>query len=304
MTVARALQEGRSRLVYAEVDTPLLDATVLLCEALATTKERLLASLPELLPEEAYRRYRGLLDRRAAGIPVSYLRGRKEFFSLEFAVDPRVLVPRPDTEILVEEALRILNVQPTLRRVHDACTGSGCVAIALKHSRPELELSASDLDPAVREVFEGNALRLLGGELAPGRGLAPGGELAPGVGPIPRTGAIPFVQSDLLGSLAGPFDLITANPPYLTDLEVEQLLKIGWPEPPRALRGGPDGMSLLERLIREAPRCLARPGWLLLEAAPAQMQRLGARLAEVGFEEITVTADLGGRERVIRGTLA
>jgi release factor glutamine methyltransferase len=279
MTVGNALQEGQSRLFYAEVDTPFLDATVLLCEALSTTKERLLASLPEPLPEDGYRRYRELLDRRSAGIPVSYLRGRKEFFSLEFAVDRRVLVPRPDTEILVEEALRILNADRNLKRVHDACTGSGCVAIALKHRRFDLEISASDLSSEAREVFEENARRLLGD-------------------------AVAFTISNLLAEVSGHFDLITANPPYLSDREVDDLLKIGWPEPPGALRGGPDGTDLLARLIRQAPERLARPGWLLLEAAPPQMERLRALLEAGGFREIAVVPDLAGRPRVIKGRLS
>jgi release factor glutamine methyltransferase len=278
MTVGNALQEGRSRLFYAEVDTPLLDATVLLCEALMTSKERLLASLPEPLAEAAYHRYRELLDRRSAGIPVSYIRGRKEFFSLELRVDERVLVPRPDTEILVEEALRLTGRDRSLRRVHDACTGSGCVAIALKHTRPNLEVSASDLESRARDVFEENARRLL-------------------------ATSIPFLLSDLLSGAAGPYDLITANPPYLTDREVDDMIKVGWPEPPRALRGGADGTELLRRLIGQAPGHLARPGWLLLEAAPGQMRTLQGVMADYGFGEIGVAMDLGGRARVIRGSL-
>jgi release factor glutamine methyltransferase len=316
MTVGNALQEGQSRLFYAEVDTPLLDATVLLCEALDTTKERLLASLPEPLPEECYRRYSELLSRRSAGVPVSYLRGKKEFFSLEFRVDERVLVPRPDTEILVEEALRILDEHRSLRRIHDACTGSGCVAIALKHSRPDLEISTSDLLPQVREVFAENARRILGSPLACGKpfGAEAASPFFTAGAPCAGTGsrpvdagaaapAISFTLSDLLADVRGPFDLITANPPYLSDREVENLLKIGWPEPPQALRGGPEGLDLLERLIRQAPERLARPGWLVLEAAPPQMQALKELLTGAGFEDVAVVPDLAGRARVIRGSL-
>jgi len=170
MTVRAALEEGKSLLYYGEVETPLLDATVLLSEALGVSKERLLASLPDPLPEEPYRRFRGFLDRRLSGHPVSYIRGRKEFYSLEFLVDERVLVPRPETELLVEEALRLLPDGPPRGRgfrVHDACTGSGCVAIALKHSLPELEVSASDLSRGALAVARANARRLL----APGAGL-------------------------------------------------------------------------------------------------------------------------------------
>jgi release factor glutamine methyltransferase len=288
MTVGNALHEGQSRLSHAAVDTPLLDATLLLCEALDTTKESLLACLPDPVSGDSYRRYGELLDQRCAGIPVSYLRGRKEFFSLEFVVDRRVLVPRPDTEVLVEQALETLGEERSLRRVHDACTGCGAVAIALKHARRDLEVSASDLSPAAREVFQENVGRLLG----------PIGGDAGGPGTT-----IPFVLSDLLAEVTGPFDLITANPPYLTDREVEDLLEAGWPEPPEALRGGPDGMDLLTRLIEESPARLARPGWLLLEAAPPQMEPLARALEQAGFGQIAVASDLGGRARVIKGSL-
>lgn len=301
MTVRAALEQGKSLLFYGEVETPLLDATVLLSEALGMSKERLLASLPDPLPEEPYRRYRDFLDRRLAGHPVSYIRGRKEFYSLEFLVDERVLVPRPETELLVEEALRLLEAPaagrgaaplrpassgeraPRVLRAHDACTGSGCVAIALKHTRPDLEVSASDISRAALAVARLNARRLL----APVRGL----------GRRPR---VRFRRSDLLSRVWRRFDLITANPPYLTDHEVENMQKVGWPEPAGALRGGPDGTDLLRRLIRQAPRRLRPGGWLLLEASPEQMPSLQAAMRAAGLGAVQVLADLAGRERVIR----
>lgn len=278
LTVQAALHQGQSTLFYAEVDTPLLDATVLLAEALGVSKEKLLSSLEELVDEGAYRRFRAFLDLRCSGMPVSYIRNKKEFFSLEFYVDRRVLVPRPDTEILVEEALRILEQNPGLRSVHDACTGCGCVAIALKNSRPELEVSASDLFPAAGEVFRINSRYILGHEL-------------------------PFLISDLLTDLNGMYDLITANPPYLADREVDALKKIGWPEPEDALRGGSRGTALLERLIRQAPDRLRSPGYLLVEAAPDQMDYMRGLLRNKGFQEIVVVPDLAGRQRVIKARL-
>ncbi len=276
ITVHAALKRGQSKLYYAEVETPLLDATVLLGEALGLTKEQLLSRPEAPIEEEGYRRFEEYLDRRCRGIPVSYIRRRKEFFSLEFYVDERVLVPRPDTEALVEEALRLLDRRPEARLVHDACTGSGCVAIALQHSRPGLLVSASDLRAGAEEVFRLNCRRLLGREL-------------------------PFHRSDLLRQVAGPYDLITANPPYLTDREVRDMQKVGWPEPREALAGGPDGTSLLAALIRQAPARLGPRGWLLLEADPSQAAFVGQRLQLAGFLEVEVVPDLGGRPRVIRG---
>jgi len=275
MTVGGALNQGKQRLFFAEVDTPMLDATVLLSEALEVSKERLLASLPDPLEAEGWRRYCGFLDLRCAGLPVSYIRRKKEFFSLEYYVDARVLVPRPDTELLVEQAIALLSDGAKGGRVHDACTGSGCVAIALKHTLPELEVSASELSRQALRVAEMNARRLL------------------------PAGRIRLYRSDLLSRVPGRYDLITANPPYLSDGEVEKMKKVGWPEPALALSGGSDGTDLLRRLIRQAPRKLRAGGHLLLEADPAQMPALRRELAERGFDGITVAADLGGRDRVI-----
>jgi release factor glutamine methyltransferase len=276
MTVGGALNQGKERLFYAEVDTPLLDATLLLSEALETSKERLLASLPDPLDPDHWQRYCGLLDLRCSGQPVSYIRRKKEFFSLEYYVDTRVLVPRPDTEVLVEEALRLLEADPLIQRVQDACTGSGCVAIAVKHSFPTVEVSASDISREALQVAAENARRILPNE------------------------RIRLRRSDLLARVPGRYDLITANPPYLTDGEVEDMKKIGWPEPALALRGGVDGTDLLRLLIRQAPRKLRPGGALLLEAAPAQMNLLSRELHEQGFGEIALIPDLAGRNRVIR----
>ena len=283
ITVQAALKRGQSTLFYAEVDTPLLDATVLLGEALGLSKEQLLTSPEAPVQDEGYRRFQEFLDRRCRGVPVSYILRRKEFFSLQFYVDERVLVPRPDTEALVEEALALLDrraagPQAEAQRVHDACTGSGCVAIALQRSRAGLEVSASDLSPGAEEVFRLNCRRLLGREL-------------------------PFHRSDLLKQVPGPFDLITANPPYLRDGEVEDMRKVGWPEPREALAGGRDGTALLAALIRQAPARLAPRGLLLLEADPSQAAFVRQRLLAWGFQEVEVVPDLGGRPRVIRGRL-
>jgi len=276
MTVGHALNQGKRILFYAEVDTPMLDATVLLSEALGTSKERLLACLPDPLEPEGWVRFRSFIDMRCAGLPVSYIRKKKEFFSLEFHVDGRVLVPRPDTEILVEEALSTLRDCPRAGRVHDACTGSGCVAIAVKRSIPSLKVSASDISAEALQVAAHNARQLL---------------------PAAR---IRLYRSDLLAGIPGRYDLITANPPYLTDLEVENMKKMGWPEPELALQGGSDGADLLRRLIGQSPRKLRSSGHLLLEAAPRQMSVLQRELADQGFEKITVVTDLAGRDRVIK----
>jgi release factor glutamine methyltransferase len=279
MTVRGLLREGNDKLFYAEVDTPYLDAVLLLSHAMGTRKESLLASMPDEVEADAAERFLLFLDRRCRGEPVSYIRRCKEFYGLDFYVDERVLVPRPDTEVLVEKALDLARHDARIRDVHDACTGSGCVCIALQHDAPHLNLSASDVSPPAAEVFRGNALRLLGRE-------------------------IPFQLSDLLDGVTGPFHLITANPPYLSDKEVDDMRRIGWPEPEISLRGGADGTVLPGKLIRRAAERLVPGGWLALEAAPGQFLKLRALMDAAGFRDVEVLPDLAGRDRVISGRLA
>ncbi len=278
MTVRSLLTQGYDTLFFAEVDTPLLDALVLLAHARGTDKEHLLASLPDSVSPQEEERYRALVDKRCAGTPVSYIRHVKEFYGLDFFVDERVLVPRPDTEVLVEKVLRLVRGDPRLRRVHDTCTGSGCIGIALQRTLPVLEVSASDISPPALEVAGMNAERLLG------RGL-------------------PSFRSDLLEGVPGPFEVITSNPPYLRDDEVADMRKLGWPEPELALRGGADGTVLAEKLIRSAPGKLVPGGWLVLEAAPSQFNKLYALMDQAGFHSIDVEKDLAGSDRVLAGRL-
>lgn len=277
MTIQKAFKEGHHILFYAEVDTPALDAIVLLSEATGLSKEKLFSRLPEDLEEESYERYRRLLDLRCSGQPVSYIRRRKEFFGLEFYVDQRVLVPRPETELLVDEVLHLAGRHPGMRRIHDACTGSGCIAITLKHLLPGHEVSASDISPDAGEVFALNRRQILG-----------------------ETAAEPaFHRSDLLAGVPGLFDVIVANPPYLTDEEVLRMKKIGWPEPASALQGGEDGTEPAARLIRQAKERLRPDGRLMLEASEEQMTKLYALMDSCGYRYITVRKDLADRERVI-----
>ncbi len=285
MTIKAALHEGYSILFYAEVETPMLDATVLLAEALSVTKEELFANLPEEIDPVSYTKYKEYIDKRCKGIPVSYIIKRKEFYGLEFYVDERVLVPRPDTEVVVEEVLSLLG-NNTFRaklggdrnpRMLDLCTGSGCIAITVKAHAVDVDVYASDISRDVREVFELNRVKILGDQ------------------------DIPFSVSDLFENLSGFYDIITCNPPYLTDREVDNLRKLGWVEPVVALAGGEDGTDIAVRVIEEAPGYLNRGWYLILEAAPSQMTKLWAIMSARGFESIYTRKDLGKRERIICG---
>ena len=278
MTVREALAEGVAFLVRAEVDTPWLDASLLLGETLGCGKERLILSYPDDIDQEAWRVYRALLKRRGHGEPVSYIRRRKEFYGLEFYVDERVLVPRPDTETLVEEARLVLEKRPRAR-VLDLCAGSGCLAVTLAHWFPEADVTGADVSPEAGQVFEKNSRALLGRPL-------------------------PFIVSDLLEGVPGMFDLIVSNPPYVERKAARLLKESGWPEPLVALDGGADGTDFLVRIIASAPARLVDGGVLLLEADPAQMEKCAQKMSECGYINIDTRRDLGARERVLRGERA
>jgi len=275
MTVRNAVTEG-VRVLKGSAETPFLDAVLLLAKATGSSKEQLFARYSDALPEKSQEVFFDLLQRRRSGIPVSYLRGEKEFYSLRFEVDQRVLVPRPDTETLVDAALALTRNMEGTPEVHDCCTGSGCVAISLKHSSPRLSVSASDVSCEAIEVFAINSMRILGSVLR-------------------------SYESDLLASVPGAFDLVTANPPYLNATEMANLRESGWPEPRIALDGGEDGLDIYRRLIPQAMSKLKPGGYLLLEADSRQMVSLAKMLVQNTLGEIILYKDFGGRDRVIQG---
>jgi len=276
MNIQSVLHEGYSILYYAEVETPILDATVLLSEAIGFTKEKLLESLPDEIDSNSYNRFKHFLDLRCSGVPVSYIRHKKEFFGLEFYVDERVLVPRPDTETLVEAALERAKTDRNINNILDICTGSGCVAIALKYTFRELNVSASDISGNALDVCVLNSRKILGVSLT-------------------------LYLSDLFNSIPGKYDIITGNPPYLLAEEMKGLKKLKWPEPKLALYGGKDGIETLKKIIEDAPLYLNSGGYLMLEAAEVEMSALSNLMTLRGYDSIYKVKDLAGRDRVICG---
>jgi release factor glutamine methyltransferase len=304
----RILADGRQR----GSETPSLDASLLLSAALSVTKEALLASLSEPLAEAARGRYLELVRRRTGGAPVAYLVGNKEFWGRDFAVDERVLVPRPDTELLVELGLRFGDIvsedsgnvpyEDVVRRkegslrVHELCVGSGCVAISLACERPLWIVSGSDLSGAALEVARTNRERLVPKD-------RPGG-------------ALELFRADLFAapSESGAFtrkeigeaeahvrhDLILANPPYVESSEAIDLAA-AWGEPAMALDGGADGLDPYRELVPQALPLLAPGGCLLLESDPSQTAVIRGLLLAAGFGEVRSFTDLAGLERVTLG---
>lgn len=280
MTYREAFVAASRRLAAGSVpnESPDLDARVLLAHAARFSTAALLARWPELVDPETVRGLDAAVQRRLAGEPVAWIVGSKEFLGMDFEVGPGLLVPRPDTETLVEAALE---VSPG-KRVVDVCTGTGCVAVGLAALSPgPLEAWACDVSPVAVETARRNAARL----------LSP-----------PRS--VTVVHSDLLDQLPGPWDLIVSNPPYLTSAETrERVGPGGWKEPALALDGGEDGLGLIRRLIAESVTRLAPGGWVLLEAAGAQMSDLCRMMGAAGFFDLKTWADLAGVVRVIGGRL-
>ena len=287
MTVGEALAEGkrllRSPCATAFIDTPDLDAALLLAEILQAGRTELIVRAHEDIAEQDRAKFLRLVERRRSGECAAYILGRKEFRGLMFSVNPHVLVPRPDTETLVEKALDCIDSIAAQGNISllDLCTGSGAVAISLKSERPFLSVSASDISAGALETAALNAARLLD------EGLS-------AKGPPVR-----FMQSDIFNNIPGKFDIIVSNPPYIPSGEIPALApELRW-EPRLALDGGGDGLSLIREIISRSPERLLPGGLLLLEAGLGQIPAIRALLEANRFSGIRVYKDLAGKERVI-----
>jgi len=270
--VAATLREATTRLA-AITSNPRDEAEWLLAELLGV--ERAALRRVEAIGRDVAQRFEHGLQRRLAGEPFAYVTGTQPFRRLTLQVTPAVLIPRTDTETLVDWALSLLAQRASPARVLDACTGSGAIALALADEAPRHAITGSDCSPAALAVARANAGRL---------GLP-----------------VRFIEADAL-ALPGDtplFDLITANPPYIAAGDAH-LAALGH-EPALALVSGVDGLDLIRRLIAEAPRWLAPDGWLLLEHGHDQGERVRGLLATGGFTHVGTRPDLGGNERVSGG---
>ena len=272
-TVASALAAAALRLGGGEGRA---DAELLLAHALAKPRSWLYAWGDAALPPEAAARFAALLQRRVLGEPVAYLVGRREFWSLDLEVTPATLVPRPETELLVELALERLP-RDGAARVLDLGTGSGAIALAIARERPGARVSAVDASAAALAVAQRNAVRL---------GLD----------------RVRFLRSDWFSAVRDEcFDLLLSNPPYLAEGD-PHLREGSLPhEPAQALSSGRDGLDALRVICAEAPARLAPAGWLLFEHGLAQGEAARALLQSAGFEQAQTWRDLEGRERVSGG---
>jgi release factor glutamine methyltransferase len=255
-----------------------LDAQLLLLHVLGrpdSDRGWLLAHDGDVLPGETAERFQALCLRRAAGEPLAYLVGSKAFYGLQLQVDARVLVPRPDTETLIDWALQALAGpgMPAGARVLDLGTGSGAIALALKKTRPSLDLSAVDASAGALAVARVNAIHL---------GLD-----------------VRFTEGSWLENVSGHFHLIASNPPYVA--EGDSHLTALSHEPQNALTAGPDGLDDIRTIIDQAPAHLHPQGWLLLEHGYDQAAAVRGLLAARGFARVQSRTDLAGVERCSGG---
>ncbi|MCP4406069.1 MAG: peptide chain release factor N(5)-glutamine methyltransferase [bacterium] len=259
------------------VDSPRFTAELLLAHVLGQERMYLYVHFDQPLQQEEREQYKVLIRQRADGVPTQYLTGTQEFWSLEFRVTPAVLVPRPETEHLVDAAVALARqcLQP---KILDIGTGSGAIAICLKHEFPEADLFAGDISEAALDIAAQNAKTLLKDE-----------------------SGVSFRQGDLCAPFAGmSFDLIVSNPPYISTKEYESLdREVKDHEPEEALHAGEDGLDVYRRLIAEAPDYLKAGGHVLVEIGYGQKDAVVKLFEARGFELHEIIKDYAGIERVI-----
>ena len=274
-TVLRLLRWTADYFAGRGLDAPRLDAELLLAATLGLDRVGLYVNFERPLQADELAAYRERVRRRAGREPLAYILGQAEFWSLPLKVTPEVLIPRPETELLVEEALPRLSGR---QQVLDVGTGSGALAIALAHERQELSVTAIDVSPAALAVAADNARS---------NGVAE---------------RIHFAQHDLRQLPPGPFDLIVANPPYVPSGELATLMpEVRDFEPQLALDGGVDGLDAYRALARQAEVVLTAAGWLLVEVGSGQAPAVQELFAGAGLKEILIARDLAGIERVVGG---
>jgi release factor glutamine methyltransferase len=279
MHLKAARDYGKAFLRNQINDDYTLDAELILLYVLQdkyASRAALLAHFDDDILDEQYSAYKDLLQKRASGICTAYITAHKEFRHLDLYVNNNVLVPRPDTEILVDAALEYIDIADTQKiKCLDMCTGSGAVAISIKYERPDVNVFASDISGPALEVVKKNAHK------------------------YNIYKQLTLYQSDVFNNINNTFNIITANAPYISSACIDGLQIEVRSEPHIALDGGEDGLSIIKRIIEDAPEHLYNSGVLLLEVDPAQMDAIQALLLKRGYSNAARYQDLSGKDRVI-----
>ncbi len=277
MKISDAVNDGAKAFGAAGIETPFLDARVLMSAVTGLSTADILAHPERELSEAEEKLWLDHSSRRALREPAAYITGTTEFMGLEFAVTKETLVPRPDTETLVEETM--LHLHDGMRFL-DLCTGTGCIAVSLLRYSNDTQAVATDISAGALAVAAENAGRL-------------------GV-----SDRVSFVESDLFPYPESRFDLIVSNPPYIPSGDIPGLMpEVSEYEPVTALDGGADGLDLYRRIAKGAGGYLYSGGWLLCEIGCDQAAEVTAICEAAGFKDISVIKDLGGLDRVVKGCL-
>lgn len=303
MEYREAYNMGKAVLLAASVPDAETDARLLLEYVCGTNRNTLLAHGDSEVTEEQESAYRELVGKRSRRIPLQHLTGGQDFMGLEFSVNEHVLIPRQDTEILVEEALQYLHDG---MQVLDMCTGSGCILISLLHYSNNCEGMGVDVSEEALKVAERNAVKLLGTQAV--RNLSGiSGESADSQEPQDLfVGThVRFVQSDLFEKVEGKFDMVISNPPYIQSGVIDTLMpEVRDFEPRLALDGSDDGLSFYRRILEECPRYLQKGGMLFFEIGYDQGEAVSRLMEQAGFLGVMLVSDYAGMDRVVYGTLS
>jgi len=277
-TVSRVLDWTVKHLKQNGSPSPRLDAEVLLAHARRCPRIKLYTDFDQPMTDAQRAIMRDLVKRRAQSEPVAYLIGEREFYSLTFQLTRDVLIPRPDTEVLVMELIERARNFPS-PKILDLGTGSGCIAVTAAVNLPQAAVTVVDVSPAALEVARSNAMR------------------------HKVDSRMEFLEGDLFGPLldGSRFDFIVSNPPYIPSGELAELqVDVRKHEPQLALDGGPDGLDIIRRIVADLPRFLTESGTFLVEIDPPQSAAVQTMLSETGhFEKISTVKDLAGEQRVV-----
>lgn len=273
MTWQTALRRGETALAEAQIENGTMDAWYLLEYCGKIDRTWFLLNRGEEMPDALYKEYQALLKKRSLHIPLQHLTGEQEFMGLPFHVNEHVLIPRQDTEILVEEVLKVIKKGDM---VLDVCTGSGCIVLSIEKLADGVKGIGLDLSEQALAVAKENAENL--------------------------KSSVRFVKSDLFEQIEGKFDCIVSNPPYIATAEMDSLMaEVRDYEPRMALDGKEDGLYFYREIVKQSKTYLAKDGWLCFEIGYDQGEAVSEMMRESGYKNIKVTKDLAGLDRVVMG---
>ena len=280
MNYRECFEKGKGALADAGIEEAALDARLLLEHICGTDRNTLLVHGDRTVSPEEEKQYLDAVERRSRRIPLQQITGQQEFMGLPFWVNSNVLIPRQDTEVLVEEVLKHTHDG---MRILDMCTGCGCILISILHYSNDCEGLGVDISSPALEVAEENAERILSG----------------------RTGvSARFLQSDLCEAVDGKYDILVSNPPYIRSAVVDTLMpEVKDYEPRIALDGEEDGLVFYRRILSDCKKNLKKGGMLFFEIGYDQAEAVKGMMEQAGFLEVTVKKDFGGLDRVVFGTL-